>query len=203
MSNEVLCAVIIFKVSSHFVQVIIGRHFNLVSVPDPLRLSGQRRERSGLKPINYSLLAFSLRNFAKLRKEALFLSFLWSVISVALGVFSHQNSRENDCTHTAWVLLWRDRQIIFNPHCSYGDLRTNFITKLQSVKNCEKKFIRSLKRLHGITVCKSYVRQIIGILIIAMWKPPPTLGGFQWNYCWYGWLIRKLNLKNLLFTWFC
>lgn len=69
MSNEVLCAVIIFKVSSHFVQVIIGRHFNLVSVPDPLRLSGQRRERSGLKPINYSLLAFSLRNFAKLIKE--------------------------------------------------------------------------------------------------------------------------------------
>lgn len=105
VSNEVLCAVIIFKVSSHFVQVIIGRHFNLVSVPDPLRLSGQRRERSGLKPINYSLLAFSLRNFAKLRKEALFLSFLWSVISVAFGVFSHQNSRENDCTHTAWVLL--------------------------------------------------------------------------------------------------
>ena len=147
MSNEVLCAVIIFKVSSHFVQVIIGRHFNLVSVPDPLRLSGQRRERSGLKPINYSLLAFSLRNFAKLRKEALFLSFLWSVISVALGVFSHQNSRENDCTRTAWVLLWRDRQIIFNPHCSYGDLRTNFITKLQSVKNCEKKIHTIIKKV--------------------------------------------------------
>ena len=99
MSNEVLCAVIIFKVSSHFVQVIIGRHFNLVSVPDPLRLSGQRRERSGLKPINYSLLAFSLRNFAKLRKEALF--FILLMVSVALGVFSHQNSRENDCTRTA------------------------------------------------------------------------------------------------------
>lgn len=83
------------------------------------------------------------------------------------------------------------------------------ICELILLRNCnqlkivKKKFIRSLKRLHGITVCKSYVRQIIGILIIAMWKPPPTLGSFQWNYCWYRWLIRKLNLKNLLFTWFC
>ena len=202
MSNKVLCAVIIFKVSSHFVQVIIGRHFNLVSVPDPLRLSGQRRERSGLKPINYSLLAFSLRNFAKLRKDALFLSFLWSVISVALGVFSHQNSRENDCTHTAWVLLWRDRQIISILIVHMVICELILLRNCNQLKIVKKNFIWSLKRLHGITVCKSYVRQIIGILI-AMWKPPPTLGGFQWNYCWYRWLIRKLNLKNLLITWFC